>query len=175
LPANPTDRFRLEIYCKRGLWHISPRCHIHSLDDIAAWYIQYFTTPRRWCSAQYSGAADAGTSRTKKGNPVDVVNGNKFESETDYRNAGADPIEFVRSYNSLAGYLSFSTGVPQQFGSGIVGVGWSATYFQSLVPVTVTDGSATYNAVCAFRPDGRVLTFSQYAGVYSPLYWLRAA
>ena len=43
-----------------------------------------------------------------------------------------------------------------------------ATYFQYLVPVSVTDSTKTYNTVYAYRPDGRLLIFNEYNGVYSP-------
>jgi YD repeat-containing protein len=48
-----------------------------------------------------------------------------------------------------------------------LGTGWSATYFQSLVPMSITDSQTTYYTVYAYRPDGRVLTFNKYNGVYS--------
>jgi RHS repeat-associated protein len=115
-----------------------------------------------------SGAADSGSGGTVKGNPVDVANGNKFETETDYAGVGTSPIRFARTYNSLQGYLAllYSGQSPTQPLLGAAG--WSATYFQYLLPVTVTDSTTTYNAVYAYRPDGRVLVFNLYNGVYSP-------
>jgi len=105
---------------------------------------------------------------TVKGDPVNVSNGNNYQTETDYAGAGANPIKFSRAYNSLTNYvLQFYTS-PRPAASAIMGEAWSATYFQFLLPLSVTDGTATYNAVYAYRPDGRVVTFNEYSGVYSP-------
>jgi RHS repeat-associated protein len=98
-----------------------------------------------------------------KGDPVDASNGNLYESETDYAGAGNDPIKFVRSYNLWNLTYEATTGQSQYLGGA-----WSATYFQYLVPVSVTDSTTTYNTVYAYRPDGRVLAFNEYSGVYSP-------
>lgn len=114
-----------------------------------------------------SGAADAGSGRTSKDNSVDVSNGNLYQAEADYTGAGQNALSFVRSYNSLAGHLEYQ--MPSQtLGITTLGAGWAANYFQFLLPVTVTDSTTTYNEVYAVRPDGRVLNFSQYQGVYSP-------
>jgi RHS repeat-associated protein len=105
---------------------------------------------------------------TIKSDPVDVSNGNHYQTETDYTGAGNNSIRFLRSYNSLIGRLMFSN-PSWQMGEQFVGAnGWTATYFQYLSPLSVTDSTATYNTVLAYRPDGRVLTFNEYAGVYSP-------
>src|SRR5258706_4308223 len=56
-----------------------------------------------------------------------------------------------------------------QIGEQFMGhAGWTATNFQYLLPVSVTDSTTTYNTVYVYRPDGRVLTFNEYSGVYSP-------
>ncbi len=110
-----------------------------------------------------AGGANAGSGNLPKGDPVDASNGNLYESETDYSGVGNDPIKFTRSYNS------WDTTCEPSTGQGVfLGGGWSSTYFQTLVPVTVTDSENTYNTVYAYRPDGRVLQFSEYDGVYSP-------
>ena len=111
-----------------------------------------------------SGAANAGSGGTTRGDPVDVSNGNKYHVEVDYAGAGTNPIKFVRTYNSAGAQCEPTYGA----GSPYVGGGWSATYFQNLVPVTVTDSTTTYNSVYAYRPDGRVLVFNLYNAVYSP-------
>jgi RHS repeat-associated protein len=113
------------------------------------------------------GGADAGSLRSVFGNPVDVSNGNKFQSETDYAGVGRNPIKFVRSYNSLIGNL-LAYHPNMKIGEPFMGVSRSATYFQYLLPGTATDSSTTYNTVYAYRPDGRVLTFTEYNNVYSP-------
>ena len=43
-----------------------------------------------------------------------------------------------------------------------------ASYFQSLQPVSVSDSPGTRTAIYALRPDGRILTFVLYQGVYVP-------
>jgi RHS repeat-associated protein len=120
-------------------------------------------SPPATSSSSNSGGANAGAGGLQKGDPVDISNGNLYEAETDYAGTGSNPIKFVRSYNSLGATCQPSTG------QGIfLGGGWSATYFQTLVPVTITDSKTTYNTVYAYRPDGRVLQFNEYNGVYSP-------
>ncbi len=117
-----------------------------------------------------SGGADSGSSRTiAGGNPVDASNGNEYLAEVDYAGTGSNRLKFVRAYNSLAPYAAKMVGIrPGGFYAEIAGVGWSASYFQSLSATTVTDGTTTYNAVYAFRPDGRRLIFTEYQGVYTP-------
>ena len=100
------------------------------------------------------------------GNPVNVSNGNKYEAEADYAGGGANPLKFVRSYNSLEAYLNWGVGLAQY--NPFMGSAWMASYFQYLIPMSVTDSSTTYNAVYAYRPDGRMIVFTQYGGVYSP-------
>jgi hypothetical protein len=94
---------------------------------------------------------------------VDAASGNVIETETDYVGVGNDSIKFERYYNSLNVQCSPTSGPGMYLGGG-----WSATYFQILVPVTVTDSQKTYNTVYAYRPDGRVIVFNDYNGVYSP-------
>jgi RHS repeat-associated protein len=119
-----------------------------------------------WCSSSggsSSGGANAGSGALPKGDPVDASNGNLYESETDYAGAGSDSIKFVRSYNLWNLTYEATTGQSQYLGGA-----WSATYFQYLSPVSVTDSTTTYNTVYAYRPDGRVLAFNEYNSVYSP-------
>jgi RHS repeat-associated protein len=112
-----------------------------------------------------SGGADAGNSRTGGGNPCDVSNGNKYQAEVDYIGSGSNPLRFVRSYNSFAAYYQ---GTSPNYGPSPVGVAWTATYFQRLYPVSTTDSTTTYTSIYAFRPDGRVLRFVLYGGLYTP-------
>jgi len=105
---------------------------------------------------------------TVKSDPVDVSNGNHYQAEIDYVGVGNNPLRFVRSYNSLTGWLVYSNGNQQIGGQYVGNAGWSATYFQYLLPVSVTDSTTTYNTVYAYRPDGRMLTFNEYNNVYSP-------
>ena len=118
-------------------------------------------------SSSSPGGADPGSSRTLAGNPVDVSNGHKHQQEVDYRGGGGQPLEFVREYDSLVAYQFAQSGAAQ-VGPEYLGVGWMATYFQYLAPISVTDSTTTYSAVWAQRPDGRVVRFTQYNGTYSP-------
>jgi RHS repeat-associated protein len=110
-----------------------------------------------------SGAADAGSARTVADN-VDVSNGNAFQTETDYLGMGSSPLRFAHTYNSLAAQNASSLQAVPSY----MGVGWTAMYFQMLLPETITDSTGTHNTVYAYRPDGRILTFNQYQSVYSP-------
>jgi RHS repeat-associated protein len=120
--------------------------------------------------ASNSGGGDSGTSRTLGGpNPVDASNGNEFLAEVDYTGTGNNRLKFVRSYNSLAAYARIVAAVsPGAVYPEITGVAWAATYFQSLSFVVVADSANTYSAIYAFRPDGRMLIFKEYQGVYTP-------
>jgi YD repeat-containing protein len=113
-----------------------------------------------------TGGASPGTGSTVASDSVNVSTGNLDQAETDYAGTGQNTLKFVRSYNSISAYAtsSFSAMPPTTF----IGSAWTATYFQRLVPISVTDSTTTYASVYACRPDGRVLTFSQYNGVYSP-------
>jgi YD repeat-containing protein len=115
-----------------------------------------------------SGGADAGSGGTVKGGSVDVANGNASAQEIDYSGVGSNPLRFTRTYNSLAGYLTYTGITVPSASARLMGVAWSADYFQFLVAVSVTDSTTTYNTVYAFRPDGRMLVFNEYNGVYSP-------
>jgi RHS repeat-associated protein len=118
-------------------------------------------------STANSGAVDAGSGQTTKGDPANVSNGSKYQIETDYAGEGTSPLQFVRTYNSLILWEGYSPPSPTTH----LGNGWSAAYFQFLLPSSSTDSTTTYNSVYAFRPDGRVLAFSQYtsgSNVYSP-------
>jgi len=115
-------------------------------------------------SGSNSGGANAGSGSTMKGNPCDVSSGNKYQAEVDYQGSGANALQFVRSYNSLADYWSpLLAAFPQPLGGT-----WTASYFQSLSLASTTDSTTTYTAVYAQRPDGRVVTFVLYLGAYVP-------
>jgi RHS repeat-associated protein len=117
------------------------------------------------------GAADAHSGVPPKGNPVNMAIANKYEVETDYVGPGSSPLRFVRTYNSYITYASVFRHYSPPEPASLMGLGWSATYFQFLMPATVTDSTGTYSSVYAFRPDGRMLIFSQYnssTSVYSP-------
>lgn len=93
----------------------------------------------------------------EKGNPCDVTNGNKHQTETDYRGSGTNPLTFVRTYNSLAATEHYNR---QPDPLEAIGIGWTATYFQRISVGAVSVGSTTHQTLYAFRPDGRVLMFN---------------
>jgi hypothetical protein len=80
-----------------------------------------------------------------RGNPCSITTGEKVESVTDYRGAGAFPLEFVRSYRTQLAYNQSA----HQFAP--VGIGWRASYFQRI------DYRANYGTPLAYveRQGGR--------------------
>jgi RHS repeat-associated protein len=163
-------------YCPIPGWSISyqssplvgPYCNPPASPVVAAFKAGPSCPSGGGASSGNSCGAAPGANQTTKAEPVNVSNGNVFLTQTDYSGAGVDPIQFVRTYNSLPAvdYYFYSSHVVAP--AVVIGVGWSATYFQFLIPVTMTDSTGTYNSVEAYRPDGRILTFNQYNGVYSP-------
>jgi RHS repeat-associated protein len=102
--------------------------------------------------------------KTVKDDSVDVSDGNNHVSESDYQGVGTDALSLGRTYNSVASYGYGGGGKPPAM--TILGQGWSGDYFQYLTPVTGNGVSGT--TVYAYRPDGTVLAFNLYNGVYSP-------
>jgi len=117
-----------------------------------------------------SGGADSNAGTSVESDPVDASNGNAYYSETDYVGAGSSSLRFTRSANAIVSPDQYWNGVNILPGQrGYLGTGWVASFFQSLVPISVTDSTGVArSAVYAFRPDGRVLVFNLYNGVYSP-------
>lgn len=119
--------------------------------------------------------------------PINIGAGNKLKAETDYRGSGTSPLTFTRYYNSLpyspswsshyhnpafvavaglAGYAATSaepsevSGKFATIGLAATGVGWRHTYQRAIVRET----SSILTSAFAFRPDGRVLTFTKMTG-----------
>lgn len=105
--------------------------------------------------------------KTVVSDPVDVSDQNNYVSQTDYEGGGSDALEFTRHYNSQSAYTA-ATYASHPYGMTIMGVGWSADFFQYLQPVSATVSGNSYTTVYAYRPDGQVLTFNLYDGGYSP-------
>jgi len=76
------------------------------------------------------------------GDPINVTTGNVSEIETDFRQAGISPLEFVRSYNSLGSK------------SRLTGTLWQTSYDRFVIPATVAG-----TPVRLRRPDGRTIRF----------------
>ncbi|HEY4370041.1 MAG TPA: RHS repeat-associated core domain-containing protein [Steroidobacteraceae bacterium] len=109
---------------------------------------------------------------TIAGNPCDVSNGNKSQLEVDYQGSGNNDLQFVRAYNSVDAYqdhkVEFYTQSAHLRVREPIGAGWSATYFQHLTQQAINDSTGTHNVVLAWRPDGRMLQFVLYNGVWNP-------
>jgi RHS repeat-associated protein len=88
----------------------------------------------------------------KKGNPCDILIGNKQQTEVDY--LGANGVGFARSYNSLDYNPAKLTDYAQP-----LGVGWFGSYFQYVYAPSGLS-SATVQVV---RPDGGVIAFTATA------------
>jgi RHS repeat-associated protein len=89
-----------------------------------------------------------------KGNPCNLITGNKLQREIDYTGSGAFALSFQRNYNSGNITPPLSNNFP-------LGRGWSATYLQYL---TYTSGSPGAYAV---RPDGSIVLFDTTATGFS--------
>ena len=122
------------------------------------------------CKDCTKGGASAGSGKDVVGNPVDISNGNKHQVETDYVGNGPNPLRFQRGYNSFSAYYVGVTqfNSNQGFGPQPLGPAWTATYFQRLVRSTTTASQTSFDTIYALRPDGRLLTFNLYNGVYNP-------
>ena len=88
-----------------------------------------------------------------KGNPVNPVNGNKFQTEPDYAARGLFPLQFTRYYNSLLG----------DDGGGRLGANWTHTYSRKLV---FSNHPANPVIVGAVREDGKEIPFNLVSGAY---------
>jgi len=93
-------------------------------------------------------------------NPVNVVSGNKYQSEPIYREASGG-LEFVLHYNSQQGSTYFQ--------SGPFGIGWSMRYLAAVRPtfqgftMAVRPGGAEYQFTAP--PSPSVTLFSQDADI----------
>ncbi|MBI3150063.1 MAG: RHS repeat protein, partial [Betaproteobacteria bacterium] len=84
-------------------------------------------------------------------NPINIGNGNKHLREVDFRGGGAPPLEFSRTYNSLAWTED-----------GSLGAKWLSNYARWLDPLHL----GTRLRVRAFRPTGKSFGFQFLNGTY---------
>ncbi|MCB1609276.1 MAG: hypothetical protein KDI71_20120, partial [Xanthomonadales bacterium] len=94
------------------------------------------------------------------GNPVAVGTGAKWQVERDFDGAGPFPLHFVRTYISQ---------VPKS--GGLIGVKWSASYFQSVkLPPSIEGGPYPVeerpDRVLLRRPDGSYYQFDWRTDAY---------
>lgn len=90
-----------------------------------------------------------------KGNPCDVVTGNKQQSETDYATFGPNALEFKRTYLSQGAHPAKTT-MP-------LGAGWFGSYLQYISSPGILSSYAY-----AVRPDGAVIGFYQVSTGFAP-------
>lgn len=76
------------------------------------------------------------------GNPINTTTGNKYETETDYKGAGAFPLGFTRFYNSQSPVTT-----------GPLGANWSHSYSAHITSLSST-------SVQVVRADQKLLTFT---------------
>lgn len=85
-----------------------------------------------------------------KGNPCDILSGNKTQRETDYA-PGASVLAFSRTYNSLRNHSAKQSPYAEPLGES-----WFGSYFQFL---SAASGLSS-NIVHAVRPHGDVIEFT---------------
>ena len=88
------------------------------------------------------------------GEPISVGTGNLYERVTDYTTAGPNALALTRSYNSIPASQSNAVSL---------GRNWHSNFERYL---TVYNGAAS-QTVTAERPDGRIITFTGFAGYLS--------
>jgi hypothetical protein len=86
------------------------------------------------------------------GDPIDIATGNVFEQLTDYTTVGTNPLAFTRYYNSMASADTPATAL---------GRNWRSNYDRYLRNVTA-------NEVDAERSDGKIVTFINVSGTWTP-------
>jgi RHS repeat-associated protein len=84
--------------------------------------------------------------------PISIGSGNVFEKFADYTTAGANPIAFIRYYNSMPVWATNAVSL---------GARWRSTYDRYL---TVNSGTLA----TAERGDGQIVTFTLSGGKWSP-------
>lgn len=84
------------------------------------------------------------------GEPINIGNGNVFDSITDYQTAGQNPLSFIRYYNSLAVSTTYAVRM---------GANWRSNFDAYL--------RLSASSVIAERPDGQQVTFKLSNGAWS--------
>lgn len=85
------------------------------------------------------------------GEPIDVGSGNMYDQVKDYSTVGANPLAFIRYYNSMA--------VPDTLATEL-GRNWRSNYDRYLRVVSATE-------IDAERPTGQVVSFVLVSGVWT--------
>lgn len=105
------------------------------------------------CRDNGSGGAPSpnNSGTASRGDPVNVVNGNKYEVVTDFRTVGQNPLSFTRYYNSMAQ------------GNTLLGSGWQSNFD---VTIILPFPASTTASVYVLQPDGASYNFAKVAGVW---------
>lgn len=85
------------------------------------------------------------------GDPINIGNGNVFEYLVDYKTSGANPLSYIRYYNSLASSTTYAS---------TLGANWRSNYDRYLRIVSAT-------SVTAERADGQQIPFTLNNGVWT--------
>lgn len=93
-----------------------------------------------------------------KGNPCELPNGAKTQAESDYSATGEFPLRFARRYDSYQAYQYYFGNAAARWPLPL-GVGWSATYFQTLR----YEASNLQARAVITRPDGKSRFFRPVA------------
>lgn len=112
-----------------------------------------------YCACPWDSTCQAPCCDENKGNPIEMLEGAKVETEVDYEGAGVFPLRFVRTYR---GDVAYSNNGALRNDFAPLGVGWRATYFQRLYIFS----SGGQSSVVAYRPTGRWRLFRLAGSVY---------
>ena len=100
------------------------------------------------CDAQTAAQANF----SQVGDPIDVGSGNMYEAVTDYSTIGANPLAFIRYYNSTSNPGTLAVGL---------GRNWRSNYDRYLRVISASE-------VDAERATGQVVTFVLVSGTWKP-------
>ncbi len=96
--------------------------------------------------------AQSSVELAQRGDPIDIASGNVYEEVTDYSTVGTNPLAFTRYYNSMGSADTPATAL---------GRNWRSNYDRYLRNVTA-------NEVDAERADGKIITFINVSGTWTP-------
>jgi hypothetical protein len=101
-----------------------------SLQSGQDWTLYVDATLGPYCAIPWNEVFDR-EPKLCKGNPCDVLNNAKYQFELDYAGAGPFPLRFQRTYDSRTAFKTYQGSLDQEFFTPL-GIGWTATYFQSI-------------------------------------------
>ena len=105
---------------------------------------------------------NTGSPPTLVANPVNVINGNKFQRVTDFRTPGPEPLEFTRYYNGRV-FARDADNMGDRLDLRLA-FGWRHSYTRRL-----NFFGTTVSRVYAYRPDGQEIRHKKLAsGLWVP-------